>query len=54
MELTAGGGKADIERPIIGREVAEEMLKGIYDDLGIDGELIEEEDEGGSLKLRVV
>lgn len=41
-------------KAIIGREVAEEMLQGIYDDLGIDGELIEEEDEGGASTKKII
>ncbi len=40
---------------VIGREVAEEMLKGIYDDLSIDIEMIiEEDDEGKSSKNKII
>ena len=41
-------------KPIIGRDVAEEMLQVIYDDLGIDGELIEEEDEGKTSTKKII
>ena len=41
-------------KPIIGREVAEEMLQNIYDELGIDGELIEEEDEGKTSTKKII
>ena len=39
---------------VIGREVAEEMLQSIYDDLGIDGDLIEEDDEGKSSTKKII
>ena len=41
-------------KTIIGRDVAEEMLQGIYDDLGIDGDLIEEEDEGTASTKKII
>ncbi len=41
-------------KTIIGREVAEEILKGIYDDLSLDGELIEEDDEGKASKNKII
>ena len=41
-------------KPIVGREVAEEMLQVIYDDLGIDGELIEDEDEGKASTKKII
>lgn len=41
-------------KAIIGREVAEEMLQNIYDDLGIDGDLIEEEDEDKSSTKKII
>ena len=48
MEESAG------MKAIIGRDVAEEMLKGIYDDLSIDGELIEEDDEGKASTKKII
>lgn len=48
MEETAG------TKTIIGRDVAEEMLQGIYDDLKIDAELFDEEDEGQSSKKKII
>ena len=41
-------------KPLIGREVAEEMLQVIYDDLGIDGEMIEDEDEGKASTKKII
>lgn len=41
-------------KPIIGRDVAEEMLQVIYNDLGIDGELIEDEDEGKASTKKII
>jgi len=41
-------------KPIIGREVAEEMLQNIYDSLGLDGELIEDEDEGKASTKKII
>lgn len=38
----------------IGRDVAEEMLKNIYDDLGIDGDLINEDDEEDKSEKRII
>ena len=40
--------------PIIGREVAEEMLQNIYDELGLDGDLIEEDDEGKASTKKII
>ena len=48
MEKSAG------MKAIIGRDVAEEILKGIYDDLSIDGELIEEDDEGKASTKKII
>ena len=41
-------------KPIIGREVAEEMLQNIYDELGIDGDIIEEDDEGKASTKKII
>ena len=41
-------------KTIIGRDVAEAMLQEIYDDLGLDGELIEEEDEGKASTKKII
>ena len=41
-------------KTVIGREVAEEMLQLIYDELGIDGDLIEEEDEGKASTKKII
>lgn len=41
-------------KTVIGREVAEEMLQLIYDELGIDGDLIEEEDEGKASTKKIL
>ena len=41
-------------KPIMGREVAEEMLQLIYDELGIDGDLIEEDDEGKASTKKII
>lgn len=40
--------------PIICREVAEAMLQRIYDELGIDGDLIEEDDEGKTSTKKII
>lgn len=39
---------------IIGRDVAEEMLQGIYDGLGIDRDIIEEDDEGKASTKKII
>jgi len=41
-------------KTIIGRDVAEEMLKVIYDDLGLDSALIEEDDEGQASTKKII
>lgn len=41
-------------KAIIGRDVAEAMLQEIYDDLGIDGDLIEEDDESKSSTKKII
>ena len=41
-------------KAVIGREVAEEMLQNIYDELGIDGDLIDEDDEGKASIKKIV
>lgn len=39
---------------IVGRDVAEAMLQEIYDDLGIDGDLIEDDDESRSFTKKII
>ena len=39
---------------IVGRDVAEAMLQEIYDDLGIDGDLIEDDDESKSFTKKII
>ncbi len=41
-------------KAIIGKDVAEEMLKNIYDDLGIDGDLLEDDDESKASTKKII
>lgn len=39
---------------ILGRDVADEMLQGIYDGLGIDRDIIEEDEEGKASTKKII
>ena len=41
-------------KPIIGREVAEEMLQNIYDELGIDSDIFEEDEDGKDSTKKII